>query len=359
MLPYESVPMPTPTDPPSEQPTRPSRKGHGRVTLADVALHAGVSAITVSRALREPDRVAAATLARVERAVDEVGYIPNLVAGSLASSAPRIAAAILPSLDDSIFTEVLKGTVDVLERAGYQLILGDSHFDPDTEADLVATFLAHRVGAISLTGAFHTARTRTLLARAGVPVVETWSLPRRPLGACVGLSNEAAAFAMADHLVRRGYRRLAFVSAPVAHNDRAAARRRGFLRALRLHGLEHDRRTVLESTFGLTAGASALDRIRGVRPDTDAVFFANDVLAVGAVLHALRTGLRVPDDVAIAGFDDTELAGQLVPPLTTVRVDRVAIGAAAGDLMLRALRGEAISGRRVDVGFEVVARATT
>ncbi|MFN2323029.1 MAG: LacI family DNA-binding transcriptional regulator [Trueperaceae bacterium] len=351
--------MPIPTDPPSDRRTRQTRRGHGRATLADVARQAGVSAITVSRTLREPERVATATRDRVERAVEEVGYIPNLVAGSLASSAPRIAAAILPSLDDSIFTEVLKGTVDVLEDAGYQLILGNSHFDPDTEAELVATFLAHRVGAISLTGAFHTARTRSLLARAGVPVVETWSLPRRPLGACVGLSNEAAAFAMTDHLARRGYRRIAFVSAPVTNNDRAAARRRGYSRALRQHGLAYDRRIVLESSLGLVAGGRALDRIRCARADTDAIFFANDVLAVGAVLHALRTEIRVPEDVAIAGFDDTELAGQLVPPLTTVRVDRIAIGTAAGDLMLRALRGEAIVGRRVDVGFEVVVRATT
>ncbi len=338
---------------------RSARRGHGRATLADVALRAGVSAITVSRALRQPTSVATATRARIERAIAETGYIPNLVAGNLASNAPRTVAAILPSLDDSIFTEVLKGAVGVLERSGYQLVLGNSHFDAGKEAELVETFLAHRIGAIMLTGARHARRTRDLLTRADIPVVQTWSLPTRPLGACVGFSNADAAYAMVVHLIERGYRDIAFVSAPIAHNDRAAARRRGYLRALADHGLANDPRTTLESPLGFAAGALALDRIRAVRPTTDAVFFANDVLAGGAVLHALRTCLRVPGDVAIAGFDDTELAGQLVPPLSTVRIDRRALGEAAGDLLLRALRGASIDRERVDIGFDVVARATT
>ena len=343
------------------QRTRPrgSRRGHGRATLTDVARHAGVSPITVSRALHKPAMVASETRARIECAVAELGYIPNLIAGSLASSAPSAVAAILPSLDNSIFTDVLKGAVGALERSGYRLVLGNSHFDPEVEATLVETFLAHGVGAIMLTGARHTPRARSLLARAGIPVVQTWSLPRRPLGACVGFSNSAASYAMVRHLIERGYRDIAFVSAPVAKNDRAAARRRGYANALADHRLVNDPRTTLESHFGLGAGAAALERIRSARPSTDAVFFANDVLASGAVLGAQRLGLRVPADIAIAGFDDVELAAHLMPPLTTVRIDRIGLGAAAAELMLAALTGESILGRRVDIGFEVIRRSTT
>jgi len=342
-------------------PRRPrgNRKGHGRVTLADVAERVGVSAITVSRALRKPLMVSPETRDRIERAVVELGYIPNRIAGSLASSSPSAVAAILPSLDNSIFTDVLKGAVGALESSGYQVVLGNSHFDPRVEATLVETFLAHGVGAIMLTGARHAPRARSLLARSGIPVVQTWSLPRRPLGACVGFSNFDASYAMVRHLIERGYRDIAFVSAAVANNDRAAARRRGYAKALADHGLFDDPRTTLESTFGLAAGAAALERIRSVRPSTDAVFFANDVLASGAVLAALRLGLRVPADIAIAGFDDVELAGHLMPPLTTVRIDRIGLGATAAALMLEALAGEPIAGRRVDIGFEVIARATT
>ena len=344
---------------PSPRRARGNRKGHGRATLADVAAHAGVSPITVSRALRKPLMVAPDTRVRIERTVAELGYIPNLIAGSLASSSPNAVAAILPSLDNSIFTDVLKGAVGALERSGYQLVLGNSHFDPEVEVALVETFLAHGVGAIMLTGARHTPRARSLLTNARIPVVQTWSLPQRPLGACVGFSNSAASYAMVRHLIERGYRDIAFVSAAVAKNDRAAARRHGYTKALADHGLVDDPRTTLESPFGLAAGAAALERIRSLRPSTDAVFFANDVLASGAVLAALRLGLRVPADIAIAGFDDVELASHLMPPLTTVRIDRIGLGRLAAELMLEALAGEPIRGRRVDIGFEVIARATT
>lgn len=299
------------------------------------------------------------TRERIDRAVAELGYIPNRIAGSLASSSPSAVAAIIPSLDNSIFTDVLKGAVGVLERSGYQLVLGNSHFDAAVEATLVETFLSHGVGAIMLTGARHAPLARSLLARSGVPVVQTWSLPREPIGACVGFSNYDASYAMVCHLAERGYRDIAFVSAAVANNDRAAARRRGYEQALADHGLVDDPRTTLESAFGLAAGAAALQRIRAERPSTDAVFFANDVLASGAVLAALRLGLRVPADIAIAGFDDVELAGHLMPPLTTVRIDRIGLGAKAAALMLEALGGASIKGRSVDIGFEVIARATT
>ena len=345
-------------EPPFQRP-RGNRRGHGRTTLADVARYAGVSPITASRALNKPLLVAPETRARVERAVAELRYIPNIIAGSLASSSPSAVAAILPSLDNSIFTDVLKGAVGALERSGYRLVLGNSHFDPAVEATLVETFLAHGVGAIMLTGARHAPQTQSLLTNARIPVVQTWSLPRRPLGACVGFSNFAASYAMAHHLIERGYRDIAFVSAAVARNDRAAARRRGYAKALADHGLVNDPRTTLESPFGLAAGAAALERILSVRPSTDAIFFANDVLASGAVLAALRLGLRVPGDVAIAGFDDIELAGHLMPPLTTVRIDRIGLGKAAAELMLEALAGTPFKGRRVDIGFEVIARATT
>jgi LacI family transcriptional regulator, gluconate utilization system Gnt-I transcriptional repressor len=351
-------PVSKPPLPPRSRP-RNLRRGHGRATLSDVARRAGVSAITVSRALHKPELVVAETRARVERAVAELGYIPNRIAGSLASSSPNAVAAILPSLDNSIFTDVLKGAVGALERSGYQLVLGNSHFDPDVEATLIETFLAHGAGAIMLTGARHAPRARSLLISSGVPVVQTWSLPRRPIGACVGFSNFGASYAMVRHLIDRGYRDIGFVSAPVARNDRAAARRRGYAQALGDHGLPNDPVTTLESPFGFAAGAAALERIRSVRPSTDAVFFANDVLASGAVLAARRLGLRIPDDIAIAGFDDIELASQLTPPLTTVRIDRIGIGRAAAELMLQALRREVIDGRRIDVGFDVIVRETT
>lgn len=339
--------------------SRSPRRGHGRATLHDVARLAGVSAITVSRALRSPEKVAEPTRRRIEEAVAELGYIPNLVAGSLASMESRTVAAIVPTLANSIFAEVLQGMVDVLHAHDYRLIVGSNNYDLDEEASLVRAFLARQVEALILTGACRSVATRELLERVDVPVVETWTLSGGASSGTVGFSNFDAAQAMVAHLHERGYRELGFVSPPTENNDRASERRRGFERALERFGLPLREERVLSTAMSLRAGAEALARIRASRPETDAVFFAGDTLAAGAVMECQRRGWRVPDEVAIAGFDDLEIAGQVVPSLTTVRVHRRALGSGAARLVLDLLGGAEVTTRRRDLGFELVVRDST
>lgn len=336
-----------------------TRRSYGRATLQDVALAAGVSSITVSRVLRTPELVADDTRDRVRQAISRLRYIPNDVAGSLASTRSRTVAAIIPTFGNSIFTDVLQGMVDVLRRASYQLVVGHSDYDVDVEEAVLTTFMARQVDAVMLTGGNHTRRTRELLERQGTPVVETWSMPPRPIMASVGFSNVAAAQAMVGHLARRGHGTIGFVSAPVANNDRAAARREGFVAGLREHGLSLHPDIVVESEFGLKHGSDALRRILHARPEVDAIFFANDTLATGGVLECHRSGVRVPDDLAIAGFDDLEIASQIVPPLTTVRVPRYRIGRTSAELLLGRLEGADGQVAEVDVGFEIVVRSST
>lgn len=335
------------------------RRGYGRATLQDVARRAGVSAITVSRVLRSPEMVADGTRERVRAAIHDLGYIPNYLAGSLASTRSHTVAAIIPTLANSIFTEVLHGMVSVLRPAGYQLLVGNSAYDPKEEESVLLTFLARQVDAVMLTGANHTRRMRTALRDQPTPVVETWSLPKRPIGDVVGFSNAAAAHAMVDHLVRRGYRRIGFASAPVASNDRAAARRQGFLAGLKHHGLEPLLEAVVETDFGLAHGGRALHDMLAARPDLDAAFFANDTLATGALLACHREGRSVPGDVAIAGFDDLEIAREIVPPLTTVRIPRYRLGRATSELLLARLHDADRPRESIDVGFEIVERGST
>lgn len=337
----------------------PDRRGYGKATLADVAKVAGVSPITVSRVIRVPNLVRDATRRRVIEAIDEVGYIPNHVAGSLASSETKTIAAIVPTLGNSIFTEMLHGMVDVLRPANYQLILGNSDFVPTEEENLITAFLGRQVDGIVLTGCKHTRRARDMLRRAKIPVVETWSLPQEVIMASVGFSNYDAAYAMVEHLHQKGYKEIAFVSAPTENNDRAYERHRGYYTALRDLGLRYTPESVLTSSFGLSHGAWALGQILDVRPRADAIFFANDVLAAGAILECQRRGLKVPGDIAIAGFDDIEIASQMVPALTTVRVHRYEVGAAAAQFILDELEGNGVPSRRVDLGFEVVQRQST
>jgi LacI family gluconate utilization system Gnt-I transcriptional repressor len=338
---------------------RSPRRGHGRATLEDVARLAGVSAITVSRALRSPEMVAEATRRRIDEVVAELGYIPNLVAGSLASIESRTIAAIVPTLANSIFAEMLQGMVDVLHAHDYRLILGSHNYDLDEEESLVRAFLARQVEGMILTGVHRSPGTARLLEKANVPVVETWSLLGKPSAGSVGFSNFDAAYSMVEHLHERGYRQIGFVSPNLTNNDRASERRRGFLQALADLGLPLREERVLTSVMSLRAGGELLDRIVASRPETDAIFFAGDTLAAGAVLECQRRGLRVPDDVAIAGFDDLEIASQVVPSLTTVRVHRHALGSRAAQLVLDVLAGQQAESRRQDLGFDLVVRQST
>lgn len=337
---------------------RSPRRGHGRATLSDVARLAGVSAITVSRALRSPELVAQDTRRRIDEAVAEIGYIPNLVAGSLASIESRTVAAIVPTLANSIFAEVLQGMVDVLHAHDYRLIVGSNNYDLEEEESLVRAFLARQVEGMILTGAFHSPGAARLLERAGVPVVETWSLLGEASSGSVGFSNFDAAYAMVEHLYERGYREIGFASPPFENNDRATERRRGFLQALDDLDLPLREARVTTASMSLAGGAEVLREILASQPETDAIFFAGDTLAAGAVLECQRRGWRVPGDIAIAGFDDLEIASQVVPSLTTVRVHRRALGSSAAKLILGVLDGEE-TGRRHDLGFELVAREST
>lgn len=339
--------------------SRSPRRGHGRATLDDVARRTGVSAITVSRALRSPELVASQTREKIQEAIADIGYIPNLVAGSLASIESRTIAAIIPTLENSIFAEMLQGMVDVLHGQHYRLILGSNNYDLDEEEALVRAFLARQVEGMILTGADHTQGTAALLERANLPVVETWSLLGSASAGSVGFSNFQAAYDMVAHLHEGGYREIAFVSAPIGNNDRAAQRRKGFIRALEDLGLRKRPDTFLTSLFGLNAGAGALGEILARRPETDAIFFANDTLAAGAILETQRRGMTVPSEVAIAGFDDLEIASQVVPSLTTVRVHRHALGSRAARLILDTLDGEEVESRSIDLGFEIVVREST
>ncbi|CAN5775156.1 LacI family DNA-binding transcriptional regulator [soil metagenome] len=336
-----------------------SRRHHGAVRLDDVARIAGVSAITISRTLNNPVTVAEATRKAVWTAIEATGYIPNRLAGGLASNRTRTVGVIVPTIVNSIFADKVQGMTDVLEAEGYHLLLANSGYSLEREAELVLTLLAQRADGLVLTGVTHDERTRKLIARAGVPVVETWNLCADPLDMLVGFSNEAASFAMVAHLAACGYREIGFVCAPVLYNDRAAARLDGYLRAVRDLGLAVDPGLQREAFFSLANGAAALADLIAAHPGLDAVFFANDILAAGGAFEAMRRGLAVPRDLGIAGFDDVDLAEAMLPALTTVRIPRYEIGALAAELLLERIGGrEAVEPVR-DLGFEIVVRDST
>lgn len=338
---------------------RRTRPGDGAIRMRDVAERAGVSTMTVSRALNDPDRVSPEVRQRVQDAVRAVGYVPNRLAGSLSSNRSNVIGLVVPSIRNTLFSDTIQGISDVLHRQGHHLMVADSGYSPTEEEALVTAFLAQRVAGLVLHNTTHTPALRGLVRRSGVPVVENGTLADDPLDIVVSYANADAARAMTLHLARLGYRRIALVTLPLTHNERSQERRRGYAAALTEAGLPVDPRIMLEMPPGLPSGCEAIVRLVEMTPAVDAVFFAGDVLAVGALLECQRRGWAVPGRVAIASFDDVDLLRQLNPAITTVRLPRLEIGRRSAEILLDRIHGRSEERIRVDLGFEIIQRAST
>ena len=345
-------------DQPSSNPSRRVRLAAKQASMADVARRAGVSVITVSRALRHPEQVADHTRRAIDTAMAELGYVPNLIAGGLAATQTRIVTVIVPFVTHGVFADAIQGVADALEGAGYCVLLGNSGGSIEREEAIVRMLLGHRPAGVVIQGANHTDATRRMLVNAGVPVVEIGTLPREPIDSAVGYSNFEAARVMTAHLAA-GRRRISFLSAPPDANDRAAARLAGYEAALSEAGLPFDRDLVLHTRFGIQEGHAALGKLLALPRPPDAVFCTSDLWAVGMVTECARRGIPVPRALAIAGFNDQDIASETAPPLTTVRVPRYQIGRRAGELILARIEGSEASAQLIDLGFELVCREST
>ncbi len=307
--------------------------------MSDVAREAGVARVTVSRVLSEPGSVAPATRAAVQAAIERLGYLPNLNAGTLASQRSHIVGCIVPSLSNAWFADTIDGLGDVLAGAGYQLLLGQTRYDLAAEERLIDTFLGRQVDAVVVTGANHTPGAREKLRRAGMPVVETWDLPTDPIDMGVGFSHEQAGALAADRLLARGCRQLGFIG---ADEIRARKRLAGLQAAVARHGggvpVEI---TLCPAPSSFEDGTAGMQLLKQQRPALDGVFCGNDTLAIGALAACRHSGWRVPQDIAVVGFSDHAIAAAAVPALTTVRVRSLELGREAGRLLLQRLDGQA------------------
>lgn len=329
--------------------TGPDEPPFAAPTLAAVAERARVSSITVSRVVRLPALVAPQTRARVEAAMRELGYVPNLVAGSLASARTGAVGVLVPTIANSIFADTVQGLSDTLEPLGYAVILAQSGYDAAREDRMLSALLARRPEAIIMVGSPATAEGAGLLRRARIPVVETWDLPATAIDAVAGFDNVAAGAAVGEHLAAQGRRHLAFIG---GDDPRATRRWSGFRDAALAAGLPAPRRLILDRNA--SAGAAALASL----PGADAVFAANDAHAIGLLAGLREAGLarsgRGPDQpVAVIGLGDLEMGRLIAPSLSTIRVHGAAIGRAAATLTI-----ERSGPRRIDLGFELVLRGS-
>ncbi|MFW5332410.1 LacI family DNA-binding transcriptional regulator [Hydrogenophaga sp. ZJX-1] len=347
--------MPSSPAPPSPS-TR--RRATGRVTLADVASLAGVSPITVSRALRGEPTVAPALVAKVREAADQLRYVPDPAARALASRHSSHVAVLIPMLSNTLFVDLLEAIQKTLRPAGYQTLFGITHYDPDEEEQLLREQLQHRPAGLLVTGMDHNLATKELMARSGVPCVYLMELDASPDAYCVGFSQMEAGEAMTSHLLDKGHRRIAFVAAQL--DPRTLQRAEGYRRAMRAAGAYDPSLELLDPRpSSMALGGELFAAVRQSHPGCDAIFFCNDDLAQGGLLAALRMGVKVPSEVAMAGFNDLSGSDQMVPPLTSVATPRGAIGEASAQMLLQLMRGEQPPQQVIDLGFALAVREST
>ncbi|MFC7408494.1 LacI family DNA-binding transcriptional regulator [Hydrogenophaga atypica] len=336
----------------------PKRRSSGRITLNEVARLAAVSPITASRALRGERSVAPDLVARVQRAAQQLGYVPDPAARALASQRSSLVPVLVPLLSNALFVDVLDAVHRTLQPQGFQPLIGVTHYRPDEEEQLLRTYLAQRPAGLLLTGFDRTDAARQMVAASGVPCVHLMELSPAPDVYCVGFSQQDAGHAITAHLVARGRRRIAFAAAQL--DPRTLQRAEGYRRCLREHGLYDPKlERLVPEPSSMRLGGELFAELLRAHPDCDAIFFNNDDLAQGGLLAALRLGVAVPQQVAVAGFNDLAGSDQMLPPLTTVHTPRKAVGEASAQMLLALMRGESPQPSSRDLGFELRVRGST
>ena len=330
-----------------------SRRSSGAITLRDVAKLAGVAPITASRAVNTPDQVSAEVLQKVQDAIDRTGYVPNRMAGGLASSRSRLIAAVVPSLLGSVFLEMVESLNNSLFEAGYQLMLGQSGYSTTHEEALLDAIIGRRPDGIFLTGIMHSSKGRTRLLASGIPVVETWDLTPTPIDMLIGFSHSDIGREAANYLMGKGRQRFALVR---AEDERASRRAAAFQDAIAQRGLRDACLINVGASRSIKSGREALGRILAQAPDVDAVFCSSDLLALGVITEARARGIEVPGQLAVMGFGDVLFVGDMVPTLTTVRINGGDMGKMAAQFLIARAEGRPVDQRIVDIGFSIVER---
>ena len=322
-------------------------------TMKDVAREAGVSVMTVSRAFKRHASVSEETRERILSTAEKMGYVFDSIAANLRSQRSGFVAMTIPSLNNANFAETVRGLSRGLHEASLEVLLGYSNYDIEEEERLIEQLLRRRPEAIVVTGGRHTDKARRLLKNSGIPVIETWDLPSEPIGHVVGFSNAATMDMVIDHLVSNGYEKIAFIGGDTDGDTRGADRRRGFVSALEKRGMDASRLIGAgQPPISMREGATAMGRLLDECTDTQAVVCVSDLSAYGALTECMRHGVRVPEDIAIAGFGAFEISAVSVPTITTIDPHSEEIGKRTAELVISLLGDETIASEPTRTAIE-------
>jgi LacI family gluconate utilization system Gnt-I transcriptional repressor len=318
-----------------------------KLLLRDVAQAAGVSEMTASRALRGAPDVSERTREKVRSIAAEIGYVPNRIAGSLASKSVNLIGVVIPSLSSSVFAEVLRGLSQSLSSSPLKPVIGVSGYDLQEEEEVVREMLSWQPSGLVVTGLEHSETTRRMLENAGCPVVEIMDIDGTPVSHCVGISHHQAGRDMARTILQQGYEKIGFIGSKLPQDTRADKRLAGFRECLEQSGKALHDFEAWSDVSSIETGRNLTARMLERSPDLDCLYYSSDVLAVGGYMHCLASNLSVPGDLALAGFNDLELLRGLPLTLATTDAHRFEIGETAARIILDAREEESAGEARV------------
>lgn len=297
-----------------------------RLTLRDVSEASGVSEMTVSRVLRNRGEVSEATRSKVLEAAKSLGYVPNKIAGALASNRVNLVGVIIPSLSNMVFPEVLMGISRVLDDTPLQPVVGVTDYEPEKEESVIFEMLSWRPSGLIIAGLEHTDAARAMLRNAGVPVVEIMDTDGEAVDACVGISHARAGRKTAEEILTRGHRKIGFLGTKMPLDHRARKRFEGFKAVLDEAGVGLAAEEYYSGGSSLSRGRDMTAAILENRNDLDFLYYSNDMIGAGGLLYCLDKGIDVPGDIGLAGFNGVELIDGLPKRLATMDAGRREIG---------------------------------
>jgi LacI family transcriptional regulator len=309
--------------------------------------------------LNQPNVVKPEVRERISKAIRELAYVPSGAARALASRKTHTIGAIVPTIDNTIFSEAIQYLQSGLTQANYTLLLANSGYSLDEELREVNSLLSRGIDGIVLVGEMHHPKVYAAIEQQAIPYVNLWTYNPNSKYSCIGFDHLKAGKQLAKHLLSLGHKDFGIISGFQENNDRALLRFQGIQQTLKEVGLEIPYSRVIECRFSVEQANKSLHELLDRHPEITAVNCGNDVLAIGALSAARERGIKVPKQLSITGFDNMEIVPFLSPALTTINSPSRRMGARAAEYILKQIQNKSLDIERIEFTAELIIRETT
>jgi LacI family gluconate utilization system Gnt-I transcriptional repressor len=321
-----------------------------RPTMQDVANIVGVTKMTVSRYLRDPSQVSTKMQKSIAITLEELGYIPNRAPDLLSNAKSHAIGILVPSLTNLVFAEVIRGIETITKKAGYQTMLAHYGYSAELEEERISFLLSYHIDGLILSESQHTPKTLKMIETAGIPVIEMMDTISPAIEQSVGIDNFEASYQMVSTMIGKGYKNIVYMGARL--DARTRLREQGYKKAMQENAL-HSKSIMTEATSSFSLGAELLKQTLAQYPDTNGIFCTNDDLAIGTVYECQRRGIKIPQQIAIAGFHGHDIGSSMVPKLASVVTPREKIGNVTAEQLIARINGQEVDQKVIDLGFEI------